>query len=61
MPRIIWALLEAAKRVTAEKDRMDMIEDILQICILMSGFVPDEDELSMMVCKFFLLCLGMVV
>lgn len=28
-PRIMWALVVAAKRVTAEKVRMDMIEDIL--------------------------------
>ena len=32
-PRIIWALLVAAKRVTAEKERMDMIEDILRLKI----------------------------
>ena len=30
-PRIMWALLVAAKRVTAEKERMDMIEDILRL------------------------------
>lgn len=28
-PRIIWALVEVAKRATAEKERTDMIEDIL--------------------------------
>ena len=30
-PRIIWALLVAAKRAVAENERRDMIEDILRL------------------------------
>lgn len=30
-PRIMWALLEAAKRVRADKERTDMMEDILRL------------------------------
>ena len=32
-PRIIWALLVATKRAVAEKERRDMIEDILRLKI----------------------------
>ena len=35
-PMIIWALLVAAKRERAEKERMDMIEDMLQWAVLRS-------------------------
>ena len=41
-PRIMWALLVAAKRVTAVKERMDMTEDMLPFKLL-SCFVPDEE------------------
>lgn len=32
-PRIMWALVVVTKRVTAEKERMDIIEDILRLKI----------------------------
>lgn len=32
-PRIMWAVVVVAKRATAEKERMDIIEDILRLKI----------------------------
>lgn len=43
VPRIMWALLVAAKRMMAVKERMDMTEDMLLFELLLC-FVPDEER-----------------
>ena len=43
-PRIMWALVDVAKRATAEKERIDMTEDIFWL-----SFVPDERRLLKMI------------
>ena len=46
LPRIIWALVVATKRPRAEKERIDMIEDILCDLIFVAVLRSRRSEIS---------------